>query len=427
MAYGGEGFRVEPDFRQETGEPEYMPTAALVGRPARPALEGPPTLQTPATVPSAAELGVVFDNPAHGEPGRDRFAVHVLWELVLFLGLATIIFLAYAHDSSLLTLSSLRPVLVAVAWFGFLTLGAGLSLRAGAVNLAVGPIAVLASLMFADHLHAGFWTATGYALGAAAAVGALIGVAVAGLNVPAWAASLAGFLGATIWSSHVHAPALIGRDYDMDKYALWLVGVFVIFSVGGAAVGAIHPIRRAFGRFRPVSDPADPRGVAAAVTAGVTILLSSLLAGAAGVMATMQNGSGGDSGDGLTLSMLAIGAALLGGTSAFGRRGGFAGTLLAVCIVWFGLYYFTGVRHYHFEEIEVAAVALLIGVGVTRLVEAFGRPRRDPDLDESTAKWLGGSGRAVAPGWNAAGSVGATEPQIRPTWVDPGDDPWAGR
>src|SRR5881394_2680642 len=101
MAYGGEGFRVEPDFRQETGEPEYMPTAgALPGRP-RYALEGPPTLHTPATVPSAAELGVVFDNPAHGEPGRDRFAVHVLWEMVLLLGLATVVLLAYAHQSSL--------------------------------------------------------------------------------------------------------------------------------------------------------------------------------------------------------------------------------------------------------------------------------------------------------------------------------------
>ncbi len=32
---------------------------------------------------TAAELDGVFDDPIHGEPGRDRFAVHVAWEIVL--------------------------------------------------------------------------------------------------------------------------------------------------------------------------------------------------------------------------------------------------------------------------------------------------------------------------------------------------------
>ena len=37
---------------------------------------------------TAAELDGVFDDPIHGEPGRDRFAVHVVWEFVLLVSRA---------------------------------------------------------------------------------------------------------------------------------------------------------------------------------------------------------------------------------------------------------------------------------------------------------------------------------------------------
>ena len=44
-------------------------------------------VETSSGVP-AAVLENVFDDPSHGEPGRDRIAVHVVWEFLLLVGLA---------------------------------------------------------------------------------------------------------------------------------------------------------------------------------------------------------------------------------------------------------------------------------------------------------------------------------------------------
>ena len=53
---------------------------------------GQPTRATPGRRPSSRppSLDDVFDDPAHGEPGRDRMAVHIVWEIVLLLGVAAI-------------------------------------------------------------------------------------------------------------------------------------------------------------------------------------------------------------------------------------------------------------------------------------------------------------------------------------------------
>ena len=97
--------------------------------------------ETSSGVP-AAVLEHVFDDPAHGEPGRDRIAVHVLWEFVLLAALVAVTWLLWRENADALRGGSLKTLLVDVAALGLLTLAAGLSLRAGAVNLAVGPVAL---------------------------------------------------------------------------------------------------------------------------------------------------------------------------------------------------------------------------------------------------------------------------------------------
>ncbi|RQX26011.1 ABC transporter permease, partial [Micromonospora chalcea] len=91
--------------------------------------------ETSSGVP-AAVLEHVFDDPAHGEPGRDRIAVHVLWEFVLLAALVAVTWLLWRENADALRGGSLKTLLVDVAALGLLTLAAGLSLRAGAVNLA---------------------------------------------------------------------------------------------------------------------------------------------------------------------------------------------------------------------------------------------------------------------------------------------------
>ena len=109
----------------------------------------------------------------------------------------------------------------------------------------------------------------------------------------------------------------------------------MLVGVGGGAVGLIRPARRAVGRFRPVADPARRRGGGAATITGLAIAGSALLASAAGVLTALDvrevtTTENGMAAAGLATTALALGAALIGGTSAYGRRGGVFGTVLAV-------------------------------------------------------------------------------------------------
>src|SRR6185312_1199243 len=132
--YRGEpGFRDEPDFRSG-GVPEDAPSVSSIYSPGSypvddygPASESTLTIASNRrSTPSAAQLDGVFDDPEHGDPGRDRMGVHLLWELLLF-----------------------------AVEVGLLAVGTGLSLRANSVNLAVGPIAYAAALFFADRSDKG--------------------------------------------------------------------------------------------------------------------------------------------------------------------------------------------------------------------------------------------------------------------------------
>ena len=92
----------------------------------------------------------VFDDPTHGEPGRDRLGVHVAWESLLLVGLAALGYLLWREDPDALRGAGLRSLLVDAVALGLLALAAGLSLRTAAVNLGVGPVAVAAALHFAE-------------------------------------------------------------------------------------------------------------------------------------------------------------------------------------------------------------------------------------------------------------------------------------
>src|SRR5258706_14419626 len=102
---GEPGFREEPDFRVG-GVPEdaptvgnlqsqsiYTPGAYPMADYGAPPSESTIGLSSRRAAPSAAQLDEVFDDPEHGDPGRDRMAVHALWETVLLLGAASLVYL----------------------------------------------------------------------------------------------------------------------------------------------------------------------------------------------------------------------------------------------------------------------------------------------------------------------------------------------
>jgi hypothetical protein len=157
------------------------------------------------------------------------------------------------------------------------------------------------------------------------------------------------------------------------------------------------------------------------VVAVLALVGSAGLAAVAGVLTTVQAGAASAGDAGLGLSALAIGVALLGGTSAYGRRGGLLGVVLAAALITLVTRYAT-VTGRHASTYAVAAAAILLGLVVTRLVEAAGRPRNPVDGDtpladsptgqiddespdakawSTTPAWVGGSGRSLDSAWSA--------------------------
>jgi ribose/xylose/arabinose/galactoside ABC-type transport system permease subunit len=352
----------------------------------------------PRTAPQP-NLHYVFDDPNDGEVGRDKVVVHVVWELALLAGIVVAgIALVGAQPGAL----SQRALYLEGSLGLLLALASALSLRAGVPNLAVGGVAVLAGAFVATHSHGSWGGAAGEALAICAGLGFILGVAIVGLHVPAWAASLAALLALGTWASVQRIPSIAtGYDPNPDAY-LWFGGVAGL-SIVLSLVG-LHPgLRRGFARFRPVADPAKRRGIAAGVIAVVVTVVSSVLAGLAGVLLVLidelpRSGIGDLA---LRLTAFGVGAALLGATSAFGRRGGILGTALAAALLTVVLAW-ADRAHPSLPAAYILAVAIAVGLVTTRLVERFGRPvlRPSGDEDESwgrtqaqtppTTPWQGG-------------------------------------
>ena len=190
-------------------------------------------------------------------------------------------------------------------------------------------------------------------------------------------------------------------------------------AVVGGLLGSIKTVRRAIGRFRPVGDPATRRGgLAGTVTAGA-LMLSMAFAAAAGVLLAANSSDNAVLPDpGLDYTALALGVALLAGTSAFGRRGGVFGTLLAAVAVQLFLTY-QAERNWRIAPLAVAAALIAAGLVVTRLVETFGRPQSVDDEDE----WASNAGSGS--GWSAGRQESWSAPlPAQPAPSQTRSDPW---
>jgi ribose/xylose/arabinose/galactoside ABC-type transport system permease subunit len=373
-------------------------------------------------VPSAV-LENVFDDPSHGEPGRDRIGVHLGWELVLFAGLAAVGWLLWQDDPAALREGNLRTLLVDAVGLGLLALAAGVSLRTAAPNLAVGPVALAAALHYAEQGDRGLPESIGPAVAVAAVGGLVLALAVVVLHVPGWAASLAGAAGVVVFIERRSAPVLVQGDYDPGRSAGYLFAGFAAVAVLGGLFGAIRAIRRLVGRYRPITDPARRRGAVAAVTTAVALVVSTVLAALAGVLLAANDPDPVAPTSGLDWTVLAIGVALLAGTSAYGRRGGIFGTVLAVSLVAVFQVY-APERGWTLSNWVVGGAALGVGLLVTRLVETLGRPRPgSTDRPEPVSDGTISSGWTMPQPQSVDNWPPTLPTQTAPQPVDPWRDP----
>lgn len=337
--------------------------------------------------PSVTNLEDVFDDPAHGEIGRDRLGVHFAWEGVLALGAIALGYLLFANHRDAISGGALKTLLVFGAVLGLLALAASISLRVGAPNLALGSVAVASALYYAQKSGGGLIPTATWPVVMALALGVGMAVLVVGFQVPGWAGSLVATLVVIAWiQNKFQSPLSVAGEFDPTKQAYYLIGGFVLLSLVGGLLGLIKPIRRGVGRFRPVGDPASRRGGVAASVTSLGLILSTVLAAIAGIVMAAAAGAANEQiapGAGLEFTGLALGIALLGGASAYGRRGGVFGTVLATTVITLLITYGEQ-ANWKISIWVLAAGAVGTGLVVTRLVETFGRPL---SLDDGPDDW----------------------------------------
>lgn len=232
--------------------------------------------------------------------------VVLVWEG--FLGILTIALIVAALLSAPPS-QYLVYILAQAGALGLVATGLALSFRTGTPNLAVGSIAAFTAMVSASLMSGLGWTAAIIAILIATVGGLLLGLFVTALSAPAWAVTLGAAVACEALVNGIADARVIPVDIDFPTY-VWPV-LFVIVSLGGALAWPALRVKSPW------------------ITAMVGLGGSSLLAALGGV-ALLTRTHAASPVSGWTTTTLALAAVLLGGISVHGKRGGVAGTVLAV-------------------------------------------------------------------------------------------------
>jgi ribose/xylose/arabinose/galactoside ABC-type transport system permease subunit len=353
----------EPRDEARSGEP------AGAGGPA-----GQPSTPQSYPLPGRLFRRLLATSPAP----QDSLAVHLVWEGILLVIAAVLVFAALATVPGATFAGIVQPIGAA----GLIASGLALSLRTGTPNLAVGSIAIAAGAFSAHFAADGWslWPAMTLAVVLAAVAGLITGLVTAALSVPAWAITLGAAILIQSAAFGISPNPVQFKNPGTFQYpsVQWLM-VFVVVSVGGGGLWLFPSVRLRLSRARNAGEPGRwvPLSAGTGTVAGLTG--SSLLAGAGGVAITIYQGSfpGGvnlaSEADPLTIAALA--AVLVGGVSVFGRRAGLLGTVFGVVIVETVQFMIdTNIprnsESFAWLEVPVAAL-VVVGLGVSRALESI--------------------------------------------------------
>jgi ribose/xylose/arabinose/galactoside ABC-type transport system permease subunit len=284
--------------------------------------------------------------PQDAPPVRDRsgrrFAFDELGILV-----AAVVFFAVGALSNpyFLTLDNLTGILQSVTFLGFLSVGVGLALIAGEIDISVGSIYALAAVVAALILKNGYGVPAAIAggLGVGLACGLVNGIVAQVINVSAVVVTLATLgvyraitlvtAGGSPVTGMPEAPAFFD---GFGQGGIGGVSYITILFLVVAVVAEIVLRKTAFG-FRIVAVGSNP--VAARLVGfhvervRIALLgLSGMLAALSGVCSVAYlHTAGPTAGTGYELTVLA--AAIIGGVQLTGGRGSIIGVLLGLCVI----------------------------------------------------------------------------------------------
>jgi ribose transport system permease protein len=285
------------------------------------------------------------------------------WRLTLpgpVLGLAAILLLFVVVLSlngqigNFLSLSNLQLILHECSVPAVVALGMLLVIISGGIDLSVGSVTALVTvaaveayrllLVRTGSVPLASLAAVGAGVGVGGLCGLLNGLAITGLRVSPFVATL-GMLsvarGAAYWLSGRTVVALPGSRpgwvralQSAEGAALFDPGVWLTLALAGLAALLLRAT--VFGRhvYAVGSNEATARlcGVAVGRTKVWVYVLAGLCTGLAGILRFAQ-GSSGDPGAAVGLELDVIAAVVIGGAALSGGQGGVGGTLLGVLIL----------------------------------------------------------------------------------------------
>lgn len=253
-----------------------------------------------------------------------------------------VFFSATLINQGFLDPNNLLNILRQTAMISIMSVGMTYVLAAGEIDLSIGMVAGLISLVAAvamDHFGAVAGVAAGLATGAL--VGLVNALLTTRIGIPSFLATLAMMgiaRGAAMWMTKTKSVPILDDNY------IWLFGggnlgpvpVLVIWTLVIAAIGHVVLRRTTFGRRVLATGGSETAARYSGVDTGATkraaLILSSLSAAIAGMLYAGRLHSGRfQLGEGDELSVIA--AAVLGGTSLFGGSGTVVGSIVGSLMI----------------------------------------------------------------------------------------------
>jgi ribose/xylose/arabinose/galactoside ABC-type transport system permease subunit len=273
------------------------------------------------------------------------------WSLVV--GIVVVLAVIYFVDSSRAFFSeySRQTLLHQVALFGVLSIGAAVVIMSGGIDLSIGAVVALASVVSAklltDWLRGGpsgvsppstplIALAIGLTLLMGLAIGLLHAVLINQLGLPPFIATLATMAGLRSVASIISHNQTINVPFDayrvFGRNPWWTLAVFGVVAAGASLMMGTTVLGRHLYALGGNEAAARLSGLPTRRLKLVAYGLSGMLAALGGILFTGRAGQA-DSRLGVTYELYAITASVVGGCSLSGGVGSIRGTVLGLFLI----------------------------------------------------------------------------------------------
>jgi galactofuranose transport system permease protein len=236
---------------------------------------------------------------------------------------------------------NIQEVLRYNAMFGLIALGMTFVIMTGGIDLSVGAVAALGSVVLALLSPHGAWIAIGGAVLSGLAVGLLNGTIIARFGIQPFIVTLAMLMAARGVALILADNTNVYVDFesgfmDLDRNEFASIPLRVVILIAAYIIGSILLNFSRFGRHVLAIGGNDEAARLAGLPIGRTLLavygLSGALAGLAGVLLGWQTATGAPT-EGLGWELSAIAAVVIGGTLLTGGLGSVGTTLVGVILL----------------------------------------------------------------------------------------------